>query len=158
VHRAAYFLRVNGASLLDRARPQLPGRLPDAGRAVGDDQRRRAHRALLEVAAEVQPRLVALARPELQPEQHLLAFQREAPGDQHALGGLVVGAQLQVDRVQVAVDEIVGREVSLAPRRVALARVLADPRDGRLADDLLAERLRQEILDVSDRVLSASRG
>src|SRR3954451_25101460 len=97
---------------------------------------------------------MALARAELQPEQHLLALQRQAPGDQDALGGLVGGAQLQIDRVQVEVDEIVAAEVALAPRLVALAGVLADPRDRRLRDHVLAERLLQQRLDVTHRQAS----
>src|SRR5512133_12355 len=142
---------MDGAALLDRARPQLSGRLPDAGRAVGDDQRRCAHPMRLEVAAELQPRLVALAAAELQPEQHLLALEREPPGDQHALGRLIMGAKLEIDRVQVTVHEVVLVEPPRAPRAVALARVLADPRDHRLADDRLIEGLLQHGLDVTHR-------
>src|SRR6266567_2430198 len=112
-------------------RCSLAAGLPDPGGAVGNDQRRRPHPARGEVAPEVQPRLVALARAELQAEQHLLPFQRQAPGDQDTLGGLIVGAQLEVDRVQVAVHEIVLVEATLAPPRVALTGVPADPRDRR---------------------------
>jgi hypothetical protein len=61
-----------------------------------------AHPARLQVAAEVQPGLLALTAAELQPEQHLLAFERQPPGNQDALGRLNGGAQLQVDRVQVS--------------------------------------------------------
>jgi hypothetical protein len=111
------------------------------GGAVGDDQRRRPHPAGPEVAAEVKPGLVALPAAERQPEQHFLSFEGEAPGDEHALGRLVVGPQLEVDRVQVAVDEVVGGEIALAPGAVALPGAPADPGDRRLADDLLAERL-----------------
>jgi hypothetical protein len=125
--------------------------LPDLGRAVGDDQRRRPHAVVDQIARELQPLLVALARSQLQPEQHLGALQRQAPGDQYAFGGLVVQAQLEVDRVQVAVDEVVLVQAALTPGAVALTGVLADPCDGRLADDLLAQRLLQQSLDVSER-------
>ena len=74
-----------------------------------------------------QPALVALARSQLQPEQRLLALERQAPGEPHVLGDHVVGAQLEVNRVEVAVDEIVPAEVALTPRLVALAAVLSDP-------------------------------
>jgi hypothetical protein len=89
------------------AGPQLADRLPQAGRPVGDDHGRRAQAAVDEVAAERQPALVALAAPERQAEQHLAALERDAPGDQHALRRLVVGMQLQIDRVQEAVDDVV---------------------------------------------------
>jgi hypothetical protein len=97
---------------------QIPGAPSAMTRAGG------AHPARLQITAEVQPALVALARPELQPEQHLLALQGQAPGDQYALGRLVVGPQLQIDRVQVAVrepehDARGGRE-ALAVRAVGL--------------------------------------
>src|SRR5215211_3657600 len=49
--------------------------------AVGDDQRRRTRAAGEQVAAEVEPVLVALPRAELQAEQHLPAFERDAAGD-----------------------------------------------------------------------------
>jgi hypothetical protein len=42
-------------------------------------------------------------------------------------------------------------EVALAARAVALAGVLADPGERRLADNLLAERLLQQRFDVADR-------
>jgi hypothetical protein len=67
---------------------------------------------------------------------------------------LVIWAQLEIDRVQVAVHEVVAVEAGLAPRAVALAGVLADPGDGRLADDLLAEGLLQQRLDVAHRQAS----
>ena len=105
----------------------------------------------MQVAAEGEPVLVALAAAQRQPEQHLAALQRDAPGDQHALGRLVVGAQLQIQRVQEQVDEVVLVEPALAPAPVALARVLADPRDGRLADHRLVEGLLQRGLDVAHR-------
>ena len=132
-------------------RPQLARGLPQPGRAVGDDQRRRAQPAVDEVAAEGEPVLVALAAAEREPEQHLAALQRDAPGDQHALGRLVVGAQLQIQRVAEQVDEVVLVEPALAPAPVALARVLADPGDGRLADHRLIEGLLQRRLDVAHR-------
>jgi hypothetical protein len=53
--------------------------------AVGDDQRRRPHPAGLHVTAELQPAVVAPAAAELQPEQDLLALQRDAPRHQHTL-------------------------------------------------------------------------
>ena len=82
--------RVDGAALLVRRRPQLPHRLPEAGCPVGDDRRRRVQSAVDQVAAERKPRRVALTAPELQPEQHLAALERDAPGHQHTLGRRVV--------------------------------------------------------------------
>jgi hypothetical protein len=99
--------RVHGAALLIGGGPQLPDRLPQAGRPVGDDQRRRAQPAGDEVAPEAQPALVALAAAEGEPEQDLAALERHAPGDEHALGRFVVGVQLQVDRVEEAGDDVV---------------------------------------------------
>ncbi len=126
----------------------LPSR---AGRTVGDPERRRLETAGEQVAAEVEPVLVALAAAELQPEQHLAPLERDAPGDQHALGRRVVGPQLQLDRVQEAVDEVVLVQAPAAPGAVARLRVLADPRHRRLRDDRPLERFLQRRLDVAYR-------
>src|SRR5207247_27189 len=64
--------RVHSAALLERRRPQLARRLPQAGGAVGDHQRRRAHAAGEQVAAEVEPVLVALLLPNWRPSSTLL--------------------------------------------------------------------------------------
>ena len=61
--------RVHGAALLERARPELACRLPEPGGAVGDQERRRSQPARDQVAAEVEPVLVALARAEPKAEQ-----------------------------------------------------------------------------------------
>lgn len=103
---------------------QLPG-------AVGDDKRRRSHPAGGEVAPEGESGLVALPAPRGEPEQDLAALQGDPPGAEDTLGRLVLGAQLQVDRVQGEVDQVVLVEAALAPAPVALTSVLADPRDGR---------------------------
>lgn len=120
-------------------------------RAVGDQQRRRAQPAGDQVTAEVEPVLVALPGAELEAEQHLLTLERDPPGDQDTLGRFVVGAQLQVDRVEEAVDDVVRVEAAAAPGAVALARLLADPRDRRLRDHRLVEGLLERRLDVAYR-------
>src|SRR5918995_6502867 len=56
VYRAALFLG---------GRPQLARSLPEPGRAVGDDQRRRPEPATCQLAAEREPVLVALAAAQL---------------------------------------------------------------------------------------------
>ena len=113
---------------------------------------RRAQAAIDEVAPERQPGVEAPpAGAEPQSEQDLSALQRDAPRDEHALGGLVVGVQLQVDRVQEAVDDVVLLEPALAPAPVALPGVLQDPRDGRARRDRLVEGLLKHGLDVARR-------
>jgi len=81
--------------------------------------------ALDQVAAEVKPGLVALAGTEGQAEQHPLSLEGDAPGHEHALGRLVVGAQLQVDGVEEQVDEVVRLEPALAPAPVVLSALVA---------------------------------
>src|SRR5437867_3871217 len=76
-----------------------------------------------QVATEVEPVLVALPRAELQPKQHFPPLERDAPGDQHALGRRVVGPQLQIDGVEEEVDEVVLVQPPAAPGAVSLARV-----------------------------------
>jgi hypothetical protein len=142
---------VDGAALFLGGRPQLACGLPQSGRAVGDDQRRRAQPAVDQVAAEREPVLVALAAAQREPEQHLAALQRDAPGNEDALGGLVVGPQLQIERIAEQVYEVVLVEPALTPAPVALARVLAHARDGRLADHRLVEGLLKRGLDVAHR-------
>jgi len=121
------------------------------GAPVGDQERRRSQPAGDQVAAEVEPVLVALARAEGKPEQDLPALERDAPGDQDALGRGVVGAQLQVDGVEEQVDEVVLCQAALAPGAVALARGGADSADRRLGDDRTVEGLLQRRLDVAHR-------
>ncbi len=99
--------RVHGAALFECVRPELACRFPEAGCPVGHQERRRPEPAGDQVAAEVEPVLVALPAAELEAEQDLAALERDAPGDEYTFGRLVVGAQLQVDRVQEAVDEVV---------------------------------------------------
>ena len=120
--------------------------------ASGQSSRVAFHRpGAPEVAAEIEPVLVALPGAELQAEQHLAALERHAPGDQHALGRLIVGPQLRVQRVEEQVDDVVLLEPALTPAAVALPGVLADARDGRLADDRLVEGLFQRRFDVAHR-------
>ena len=90
---------VNGAALLERVGPELAGGLPDPGCSVGDHQRRCSEPAADHVSAEREPAVIALAAPQRQAEQDLSALQRHAPADQHALGGLILWTQLQIDRV-----------------------------------------------------------
>ena len=142
---------VDSAALLVSEVPQLSRGLPDPGGSVGDDQRRGSHPTGFEVAAEIEPVLITLAATELQAEQHFTALQRDPPRDQDPLGGLVVGAQLQIDRVEIQVREIMLAEVTLAPGRIPGGGVLADSRDGRPADHLLPEALLQSSLDITDR-------
>ena len=127
------------------------------GAPSATDQPRRVHSAAGQVAAEGEPVLVALARAELQPEQDLSALQRHAPGDQDPLGRRVVGVQLQIDRVEEQVHEVVLLELALAPAAVALAGVLQHARHCRLRDHRLIERLRQRGLDVAHREAAQER-
>ena len=118
---------------------------------VGDDERRRVQPAGHQVAAELEPRLVALARAEREPEQHLSARERDPPGHQHALGRRVVGVKLQVEPVEEQVDEVVLVELAAAPAPVALAGVLEDARDRRARADRLVEALLEHRLHVAHR-------
>jgi hypothetical protein len=136
---------VHGAALLESVGPELPDGLPDPGCPVGDHERRRAQSAADHVPAEGEPGLIA----ESQAEQDLSALQRHAPADQDTLGGLVIGAQLQIDRVQEQVDDVVGLQPPAAPLAVSLPRVLTDPRDRALGRDRLLEDLLKRRLDVT---------
>ena len=73
---------MNGAVLAVRRRPALLDRLDQPGRAVGDDQHRRAEPAGDQIAAERQPVLVGLAHPQHHRQQHPLAVLGEPPRDQ----------------------------------------------------------------------------
>ncbi len=83
--------RVHGAALRERRRPQLARGLPQARRAVGDDQRRGPRAAGDEVAADVEPVLVALMAAPLQAEQDLAAFQRDPQATSTLSAGVWLG-------------------------------------------------------------------
>ena len=129
--------------------PDLPRRLPDPGCPVGDHERRRAQAAGDHVPGEREPAVVALTAPQGQPEQDLAALQGDAPAHQDALCGLIVGAHLQVDRVEEQVHDVVLLKAPLAPVAVSLAGVLTDPRDRALGRDRLLEDLLQRRLHVA---------
>src|SRR5674476_897891 len=95
---------MNGAALLERVGPELADGLPDPGCPIGDHERREAHPTADEIPAEREPAVIALAAPQCQPEQDLSALQRHAPAHQNTLRGLIVGTQLQVDRIQEPVS------------------------------------------------------
>lgn len=137
------------AALLISCRPQLPNRLPQPGGAVGADEPGSVDAAGDQLAAEGQPVLVALAGAELPPEQDFPALQRHGPGDQHPLGGWVVGVQLELNGVEEQVDQVVFIEPPLAPAAVALAGVLQDPRYRRARADGLVEGVLEHRLHVA---------
>ena len=114
-------------------------------------QRRRSHPALYEVAAEVEPAIAALPRAEPEPKQDLPALERHALGVKDTLGRLVVWSQLQVDRIQKQVDEVVSCPAPIRPGQVALPRLHADAGDCRLGDDRAIEGVLERRLDVPDR-------
>src|SRR5439155_26000331 len=81
-----------------------------------------------------------------QAEQDLSALHGHPPADQDTLGGLIIGAQLQVDRIEEAVDDVVLLETTPAPLSGSLPGVLTDAGDrgarrDRLLEDLLERRL-----------------
>jgi hypothetical protein len=94
---------------------------------VGDHERRRPEAAGDHVPGEGEPRLVALPAPQSQSEEDLAALQRHAPAHKDALRRRVVGVQLQIDRIQEAVDDVVLLKAPPAPLAVSLAGVLTDP-------------------------------
>src|SRR5271165_5528970 len=143
--------RVDGAALLERLRPELAGCLPDSRCPVGDHERRGAQSPPDHVAPEGEPRVIALAASESQSEQDLPPLERHPPADKNALRWCVVGAQLQVDRVEEEVDDVVLLKAPAAPLPVSLAGVLTDPRDRALRRDRLLEDLLQRRLDIPRR-------
>src|SRR3954447_25350655 len=130
--RFSYLDRGRGAPFVFKFADTLAelGALRNARSRMGT----RPQSAVCQIAPEGEPVLVALAAAEREPEQHLAALQRDAPGHQHTLGRLVVGPQLEVQGIQEQVHEVVLVKAALAPAPVALPGVLADPGDGRRAD------------------------
>ena len=94
---------------------------------------------------------MALAASESQSEQDLPPLERHPPADKNALRWCVVGAQLQVDRVEEEADDVVLLKAPAAPLPVSLAGVLTDPRDRALGRDRLLEDLLQRRLDIPRR-------
>jgi len=120
---------VHAAALVVRGGPALLDRFDEARGAVGDDQHRRAQTAGDQVAGKRQPVLVGLAHAEHHRQQRALAGFGESPGDQHALLG-PVGSHRQVGRVEEQRHQVEVVEVAAFERLIALAELLADPRDG----------------------------
>jgi hypothetical protein len=85
-------------------RPQLLDRQAQAGRAVGDDQPGSGEPPGGEVAAELEPVLLGLARPRPHGNQRAFAVLGEPPGAHHAFPR-AAGADRQVDRVEEQHDQ-----------------------------------------------------
>jgi hypothetical protein len=133
------------SGLSSRVAFQIQG-APSASTSAGE----RSPRSIMSRANASQG-VVALAAPQSQSEQDLPALQGYSPADQDSLRWCVVGAQLQIDRIQKQVDDVVGLEALAAPLPVSLAGVLTDPRDRALRGDRLLEDILQRRLDIPRR-------
>src|SRR5205823_7315147 len=76
---------------------------------------------------------------------------------EHSLRRLILRAQLEIDRGEEQIDDVVLIEPALAPALVALTGVLADPRDCALGGDLLLEELPEGCFHVTGRQTAQER-
>ncbi len=127
------------------------GGVDQPGRAVGDDQQRRAQPTRLEFVEEVAPGVGRLRSAGGQSDEYRRAFGGDAPRGQHRFG-TGTGVHLEHGSVQ---EQVVQFQLVQAPRRPGLELLgdrLADPRDRRLRQSRLgAERIGQGVLHVAHR-------
>ena len=135
---------VNGAVLAIGARPDLLDRRDQARGAVGDDQPWRGEPAADQIAAELEPVLLGLARPQAHGNQLSVAVFGDSPGADHALLR-AARADRQVDRVEEQHDQVDVVERAATERLEPLVQLRADRRHGRLRGlpepGLFAQRL-----------------
>ena len=140
---------VNGAVLAVGARPDLFDRADQPGRAVGDDESWCGESAGDQVAAELDPVLLALPHPQAHRNQCPPAVFGDSPGADHALLG-AARADRQVDRVEEQHDQVDVVERAAFERLEALVQLRTDPRHRR-ARGLPEPSLLTKRLDVAHR-------
>src|SRR5579872_6977925 len=92
------------AALLARFRPDLPGRLPEPERAVGDEKpRRHVEPAPLQIEQQISPVVRALAGAIGEADQFLTAFRRRTDQHQDALL-FIFKTSFEMDTVSPDVD------------------------------------------------------
>jgi hypothetical protein len=152
------FLRACTVQRCSSARgPQLADRLPQPGGTVGADEPRGVHSPEDQVAAEGQPRLVALPRAELQTEQDFAALPASRPRQpthppRACHPGAASGKSHRGTGTRGRAHPAAACTTGLAP-----ARVLQHSRDRRLGDHRLIEGLLQGGLDIAHRQAAKER-
>jgi hypothetical protein len=135
---------MHSAVLAVSARPQLLDRQGQPGRAIGDDQARGGESAGAEVAAELEPVLLGLARARTHRNQRPCAVFGESPRAHDAFLG-AAGADRQVDRIEEQHHQLDLVQIAARELREALMQLGADPGHGRFRrapePSLLTQRL-----------------
>ena len=135
-----------------RLGPDVPGRRPEAERAVGDRHDRGPHPPPLQVAQHRQPALGALPIPILDGD-HLLRAVRPRPDHDQGAQPVVFEADVEVDPVRPDVDVVPVRQVAPPERGVLRLPDLHQPRDRRRRQPgrVLPEQPGQRRLEVPGR-------
>ncbi len=108
------------------ARPDLLDRADQPGRAISHDEAWRGEPAGDELAAELEPVLLALPHPQPHGNQRPVAVLSDSPGTDHALLP-AAGTDRQIDRVEEQNDELDLEQVAALKRLKPLVQLRANP-------------------------------